>query len=400
MRTLFACLAMLGIAAATRADDAAKVATDITWSCLEGRPGKVGLWVHGKYVGQFDPHSAAFDFPSGKQTNLRDLVNENNPAPKEPTPAPRVANSGGVTSRTENFLVTAPTKADADEFAALAEKLRKEIALRWLGKEMPRWPDPCPLTVELMGDDNHNGGGATTFAAREGHDMRLVGMEIKGGRGYLKSSVLPHEVMHTVMGHYLKRPSPRWCDEGAATTEESAETQARYERRCVEELNAGEAIKLTALFRMREYPRGPAMLTVYNQGHSVTTFLLSKKDRATFLEFVGEANAGGDWDAAVAKHYGFKSVDELQDAWIAWMRERHGKRPPPTPPATAKVMGSDDCGCSTVPGACPASCDCGCQAAKASTADLRREGLMVAGGLVVGVCSCLMVARLRRPRLA
>ena len=45
-----------------------------------------------------------------------------------------------VYSPNHNFLVTAPTREVAEEFARKAEYYRRQKALEWIGREMPPWP--------------------------------------------------------------------------------------------------------------------------------------------------------------------------------------------------------------------------------------------------------------------
>src|SRR5262245_55091036 len=61
---------------------------------------------------------------------------------------------------TTNFRVYAPTKELAEKFGEFAEHYRKEKATEWLGKEMPTWPERCPLNVQI---NMKQSGGATTF---------------------------------------------------------------------------------------------------------------------------------------------------------------------------------------------------------------------------------------------
>src|SRR5205823_4166816 len=101
-------------------------------------------------------------------------------------------------SRTANFVVHAPNAQLAEQYGRYAEHYRKEKAIQWLGQEMPQWPEPCPLTIKItMGGP----GGATSFAFDQG---RVLGqhMNIEGPHERLLSSVLPHEVTHTVFAHY------------------------------------------------------------------------------------------------------------------------------------------------------------------------------------------------------
>jgi hypothetical protein len=81
----------------------------------------------------------------------------------------------------------------------------------------------------------------------------------------------------------------------------------------------GRAIPLHRLLPMKDYPRDVTAL--YAQGYSLTRFLVERKDRPTFLAFVKQGMRD-DWDGAAQGHYGFRNVDELEQAWRADVRRR------------------------------------------------------------------------------
>jgi hypothetical protein len=220
--------------------------------------------------------------------------------------------------RTRNFRTTAPTRELAETFGDMAEKYRRDKAIEWLGKEMPAWPQRCPLKVEVS---MKQAGGATTFGFYgEGGGRGGVSsqeMRIFGETKQLLYSVLPHEVTHTVLAYHFGRPVPRWADEGGAVLSENDEECFNHDVRCREILNQGRAIRLRVLFTLREYPRD--VLTVYAQGYSVCQYLINGHGgRKKFLEFVdiGMRNGNRNWDAAVREVYGFETVDELEERWL------------------------------------------------------------------------------------
>ena len=51
--------------------------------------------------------------------------------------------------RTPNFVVNAPTKEFAEEVGKAAEFYREELAVAWLGKKLPKWYRPCPISVRV-----------------------------------------------------------------------------------------------------------------------------------------------------------------------------------------------------------------------------------------------------------
>src|SRR5580704_2042725 len=123
--------------------------------------------------------------------------------------------SMGASYRTQNFIVEAPTQEIAERMGQWAEYYRRDKAIQWLGREMPPWPEPCPLRIKVT---RGSAGGATSFNFEHGQVWQT--MEIEGTLERLQNSVLPHEVTHTVFAHYFRCPVPRWADEGGAVLSE------------------------------------------------------------------------------------------------------------------------------------------------------------------------------------
>ena len=49
--------------------------------------------------------------------------------------------------RTANFIVDAPAHTLAQRIGEAAEQYRHDLAMEWLGKPLPRWSRPCPITA-------------------------------------------------------------------------------------------------------------------------------------------------------------------------------------------------------------------------------------------------------------
>jgi hypothetical protein len=222
--------------------------------------------------------------------------------------------STGASYRTQNFLVEAPTPQIAQQVGDYAETYRKQKAMEWMGRTMPPWPEPCPIRVTVnMG----GAGGATSFAFDRG---RVLGqnMNIEGSLDRLLASVLPHEVTHTVFAFYYRTPVPRWADEGGAVLSEDEVERNRHDMLCRQILNAGHQIPLRRLFSLREYPGD--VMALYAEGFSVVNYLVGISNRPTFLAFVGHGMNYG-WDSAVQTYYRYQSVEELEQAWLAYLRQ-------------------------------------------------------------------------------
>jgi hypothetical protein len=222
----------------------------------------------------------------------------------------------GAEHVTKNFVVQAPTPQLAERVGQWAEYYRKQKAVEWLGKEMPTWGRPCPLNVTVTYGGS---GGATSFAFADNGSISSIDMRIEGTVDRLIASVLPHEVTHTVLAYYFRVPVPRWADEGGSVLSEDEQERNRHEVLVRQILNApGRAIPLSRLFQLTQYPRD--VMVLYAEGYSVTNFLVSKSGRPAFLCFIADGMRQG-WDRAVQTHYRYRNINELEQAWMQYLRE-------------------------------------------------------------------------------
>lgn len=242
----------------------------------------------------------------------------------------------GASYPSTNFVVEAPTPQIAEQVSKWAEYYRREKAVQWLGQPMPNWPTPCPLRVRVT---QSGASGATSFNFSGGGVWQT--MEIEGPLERLIYSVLPHEVTHTVFAHYFGAPVPRWADEGGAVLSEDQLERDRHDTMVRQILNAGGALRLPRLFTLKDYPRDPRDVgALYAQGYSVSNFLVGLSNRQTFLSFVAhgmQSNFG--WDNAARTYYHFQSISELEQAWLADLRNTRKQPASATPVMLAKNDG-------------------------------------------------------------
>jgi hypothetical protein len=217
----------------------------------------------------------------------------------------------GAAYRTPNFVVEAPTPALAAQVGQCAEYQRHVQALTWLGRDVPTWPRPCRVRVFLSWGGS---GGATTFDYAGMIDMRL-----RGQPGELCRNVLPHEVTHCIFAACFRGPVPRWADEGGAILSEDARVQGEQDALARQFLRRGQAYRLRTLFRLDEYPGDVVVL--YAEGYSVSSFLVQVGGRQRFLAFVAAGMRQG-WDRAAWLCYGYPGVDDLERAWLEYLRLR------------------------------------------------------------------------------
>lgn len=219
-----------------------------------------------------------------------------------------------------SFQVKAANPEVARQVAEAAERARKKLALLWLGQELPPWTTPCPIRVKLS---TNGSGGATTFIFENGRVLSQE-MNIEGTLERILNSVLPHEVMHTILAHHFGMPVPRWADEGIGVFCEDELEQNRHDQLTGQILNTpGRAIPLSRLFRIPQYP--PDVMVMYAEGYSVAKFLVQREGRQTFLNFVRKGRSLG-WDKAACECYGFADVEKLEQAWLNWIKEWRKKK--------------------------------------------------------------------------
>jgi hypothetical protein len=219
----------------------------------------------------------------------------------------------GAGYRTPNFVVDAPSPELAEQIGKAAEKYRKDLAMEWLGKELPRWSKPCPIKARL----DPGAGGATSFVFDRGEVFGWR-MDIQGTPERILDSVLPHEITHTIFACHFRQPLPRWADEGACTTVEHVSEISKQEKMLIEFLQTRRGIPFSQMFRMKEYPQD--VLPLYAQGHSLAHFLISQQGKHEFLNFISDGLTDGNWERAVAQKYGYHDLVVLQDSWLDWVK--------------------------------------------------------------------------------
>jgi hypothetical protein len=225
----------------------------------------------------------------------------------------------GAARRTVNFIVQAPTQEIADRVARAAEEQRKTQALAWLGRELPPWKEPCRVQVQLTLSGPC---GATTFHFDGRGGVVAQEMEITGPLDRLLAAVLPHEVAHTIFAHHLGRPVPRWADEGAAVTSEDGREHDRHAAVMRKTLKAARQLPLRRLFAVHDFPPDRDRVFIfYGQSYSVSRFLIDAGGRTKFLDFVKRGYDDG-WDEAARAVYAYDNVEALEQAWLAWVRQR------------------------------------------------------------------------------
>ncbi|MBX3424762.1 MAG: hypothetical protein KF688_03690 [Pirellulales bacterium] len=217
--------------------------------------------------------------------------------------------------RTANFTVDAATPQLAKEIGDAAENCRRVLALEWIGKELPRWSQPCPIQARVA---PHLGAGGETSFIFDGGEVFGWRMQVQGSRERVLDSVIPHEVTHTIFASHFRRPLPRWADEGACTTVEHESEINKQEQLLIEFLTSRRGIPFSNMFAMREYPRD--VLPLYAQGHSLARYLIAQRGKRAFMQFLADGMSDEHWPRAIQKHYQYQNLLALQEDWLGWVR--------------------------------------------------------------------------------
>lgn len=218
--------------------------------------------------------------------------------------------------RTTNFIVEAPTPAFARQVGEEAERLRRQLALEWLGHELPNWTQPCPVRLQVS--PSLGAGGATSFSFDRGEVFGWQ-MDIQGSAERILDSVLPHEITHTVFASHFRQPLPRWADEGACTTVEHQSERSKQDQMLIRFLKTGRGIAFSRMFAMKEYPRD--IMPLYSQGYSLARYLIAQGGKRKFIEYVGDGLETQDWVGATTRHYTYPDLAALQSNWLEWVRQ-------------------------------------------------------------------------------
>jgi len=260
-------------------------------------------------------------------------------AADEPAPAAAAPGAGGQPARaalpparsnlyrTKNFVVDAPTRESAELIGRVAERRRVELAVNWLGRELPVWRKPCRITVKVGAGEVR--GFSTFMFDKDG--VADQSMQLEGPLEGLLADKVPHEVTHLVLAHWAGRPLPRWFDEGAAGLSESDSARTASEQLLRKILRDGGKIPLRRLLGLRDYPKEVEAL--HAQSPSLTDFLIKQGGRRKVLAFVKQG-WGDAWDEALQAQYKYRSVEELEDAWIASLGKQRQPEPPPVASAS------------------------------------------------------------------
>jgi hypothetical protein len=230
------------------------------------------------------------------------------------------ASAGGFASN-ENFIVQIAAegkemadRALAEEIADQASQYRRQIAREWLGEALPPSVGRTYLSVMVTDAKDLGRTWPKNTVTGQYHHVHLSTC-----RGGALGGTLAHEVAHVVLATRYPSPDllPVWVVEGIASRYDAAERLALRQNILQWYARTNNWPDLAGLFSARTLPRQE--MASYAVATSLTEFLLTKRDRQTFLQFARCGQHDG-WDQALMTHYGIRSVQQLQTEWQAWAK--------------------------------------------------------------------------------
>jgi len=194
--------------------------------------------------------------------------------------------------------------------------------MHWIGQELPKWPEPCPIAVN--DGPNKPASGETKYSLVPG-GVANFNMSVSGTPERIIDSVLPHEITHTVIASHLAqlgKPVPRWADEGACTTVEHQSERKKHDIMLVRYLGEGRGIPFKVLFALEDYP--PDLMPLYAQGYSLSCFLIAQGGPRQFVKFLKRGMDTQNWASATEEFYRYPMLGSLQVAWQSWVSDGGG----------------------------------------------------------------------------
>jgi hypothetical protein len=226
--------------------------------------------------------------------------------------APMLAWGGGM-AHDENGVVYAPDVTLAQAVLQKAGEYRREVALEWLGEELPPSVGRVRIHVHLSDADS----GQTWANDSPGRHYHTIWLH--GNEQSLTGGLLKHEITHAVLATQFPEGLPPVIDEGIASTADDPKRKAIRSRILDWYARSGNWPRLATLLESRLIAADDQQS--YAIASSVVEYLLTRGDKPTLLRFARSGKANG-WDQALRMHYQIGGVTQLESQWQAWASEQ------------------------------------------------------------------------------
>jgi hypothetical protein len=215
----------------------------------------------------------------------------------------------------------------SDQMVEATEKLRTDLAEKWLGGAAA-WQPKCDLVLHATSAAYLRavpGGEQTAGCAlieAEGGKMVRRRIDIRADKAGWHDAALAHELTHVVLADLFPDAAvPAWADEGMAVLADPAPKQNLHLRDLRIAQRHRATFRLVELFSLDGYPPHERHAALYGQSSSLVRFLVARGTPERFARFVRAASDHGH-DQALRDLYGIQGVEELERRWL-----RHVSQP-------------------------------------------------------------------------
>jgi hypothetical protein len=218
----------------------------------------------------------------------------------------------------DNFkVISNVTPEAAKAIEDRAEELRREIAIYWHGKAMPRWFEPC--TIEASASETRASSLRWRSKGGQVYDWRL---SVHGTWTMVVDQNLPHEVCHSVFASlYAKNALPTWLNEAFATAAEGPKAQTEHRQRVRQMIDAKRFIPFKTLLSLQGTDVAGQKTPFYSESYSLFEFLLEQTGKGTMIAFAADLNDGVALNTALESRF-HVSESHLERAWYKWFQEQ------------------------------------------------------------------------------
>jgi hypothetical protein len=195
------------------------------------------------------------------------------------------------------------------------------VARKWLGSVPEDWSPRCDIFLHPTAQDYSRETGKA--ATSPGHSS----LKMEAGRVIIRRidlhweacnllvAVVPHETTHVLLaGQFGEQPLPRWADEGLAVLSEPRDQVERHLRNLASCRQQNSLFSVQQLMQLADYPDPPYIKGFYAESVSLIEYLSVLKGPQELTAFLRDARKIG-YEAALARHYGFRNFDDLQARW-------------------------------------------------------------------------------------
>jgi peptidase MA superfamily protein len=230
----------------------------------------------------------------------------------------RVEAAGFVHS--PNFIVFTPpipSQESADVFAKAllekAEQYRKQIAIEWLGEELPPSVGQAMVTVSFS---NERDSGLTW--AKDRPNRKLHVLFLVTAPEQMPDGLLAHEMTHCVLATRFPHPHrlPAWLEEGIASRYDDAPRKAVRQKIMQWFVSTGHWPRLASVLQADNVHSDDQ--EAYALSATVTDMLLARGNKSMLLQFGQLAEQAG-LERALSQCYGIQDLAELEAAWRTWV---------------------------------------------------------------------------------